>query len=94
MHVLVRVFRFGIVSVGQRWHPIHVKPPANFLHIPLCFRWDQVLPTTWQLMAVVLILLVLCIVLHAETCIYIMVASLEGYADSWVRVLPPNPGDW
>ena len=57
-------------------------------------RWDRVLPTSWQILAVIVIFLVLGLTLHAEACLYLMIASLEGYPNSWARVLPPNPGHW
>ena len=54
----------------------------------------MVLPTTWQLMAVVVVFMALGLSLHTEACIYIMLANLDGYQNSWARVLGPNPGDW
>lgn len=61
---------------------------------PVTCRWDKVLPTSWQLMAVVVIFLMLGLTLHAEACLYVMVANIEGYPNSWVRVLNPHPGEW
>ena len=43
------------------------------------------LPTSWQFLAAVIILLVLGLVVHAEACMYILVAHIEGFANSWVQ---------
>ena len=43
------------------------------------------LPTSWQFLAAVIILLVLGLVVHAEACMYILVAHIQGYENSWVN---------
>ena len=45
------------------------------------------LPTSWQFLAAVIILLVLALVVHAEACTYILVAHIEGFANSWVATV-------
>ena len=53
------------------------------------------LPTSWQFLAAVIILLVLGLVVHAETCMYILVAHIEGFENSWVaEVSHLGTNDW
>ncbi len=72
---------------------IHIAPDAG---LPLLHtRWNNVLPTSWQFLAAVIILLVLGLVVHAETCMYILVAHIEGFDNSWVaEVAHLGTSDW